>query len=135
MLSLKFFEETFVKDPEEKRSIDKGLWIWEYPDYTRSYIIAADVARGDGSDYSAFHIFDAESLTQVAEYKGLADTREYGRLLAVVGIEYNNALVIVERENVGWDTIQELIDINYQNFLYLLKENQLEKQLKKYPLK
>jgi len=117
-MTLKFFEETFVKEPQEKRSIDKGLWIWEYPDYTRQYLIAADVARGDGSDYSAFHVFDAEALTQVAEYKGQANTREYGRLLAAVGIEYNNALIVVERENVGWDTIQELIDINYQNLFY-----------------
>lgn len=117
-MTLKFFEETFVKEPQEKRSIDKGLWIWEYPDYTRNYLIAADVARGDGSDYSAFHVFDADALTQVAEYKGQANTREYGRLLAAVGIEYNNALIVVERENVGWDTIQELIDINYQNLFY-----------------
>jgi hypothetical protein len=118
LMTLKFFEETFVREPEEKRSIDKGLWIWEYPDYTHNYLICADVARGDGSDYSAFQVFDVDSLVQVAEYKGLADTREYGRLLAAVGIEYNNALVVVERENVGWDTIQELIDINYQNLFY-----------------
>ena len=118
LITLKFYEDTFVKDPEEKRSIDKGLWIWEYPDYTRNYIIAADVSRGDGSDYSAFHVFEAETLTQVAEYKGMANTREYGRLLAVVGIEYNNALEYVERDNVGWDTKQELIDINYQNLFY-----------------
>jgi len=118
LMTLKFYEDSFVREPNEKRSIDKGLWIWEYPDYSRSYIIAADVARGDGSDYSAFHVFDAESLTQVAEYKGQANTREYGRLLAAVGVEYNNALIVVERENVGWDTIQELIDINYQNLFY-----------------
>jgi len=118
LITLKFFEETFVREPAEKRSVDKGLWIWEYPDYNRSYIISADVGRGDGNDYSAFHVFDAESLTQVAEYKGQINTREYGRLLAAVGIEYNSALIVVERENVGWDTIQELIDINYQNLFY-----------------
>jgi len=115
---IQFYKETFAKEPQEKRSIDKGLWIWEYPDYTRSYVITADVARGDGSDYSAAHVFDIENMRQVAEYKGQAQTRDYGRLLAALGVEYNNAMVVVERENVGWDTIQELIDINYQNLFY-----------------
>lgn len=113
-----FYEETHRRDPEEKRSVDKGLWVWQYPDYTKSYLIGADVARGDGSDYSACHVFDIESMEQVAEYKGHVGTRDYGRLLATLGVEYNNAMIIVERENVGWDTIQELIDINYPNLFY-----------------
>ena len=33
-------------------------------------------------------------------------------------MDYNNALVVVERENVGWATLQELIDLNYQNLFY-----------------
>jgi len=118
MAILQYYKETFAKEPNEKRSIDKGLWIWEYPDYSTSYVIAADVARGDGSDYSACQVFDVENLRQVAEYKGQIGTRDYGRLLAALGIEYNNALIIVERENIGWDTVQELIDINYQNLFY-----------------
>jgi len=118
MAILQYYKETHAKEPEEKRSIDKGLWIWEYPDYSRTYVIAADVGRGDGSDYSACHVFDIENLRQVAEYKGHIGTREYGRLLATLGVEYNNALIIVERENIGWDTVQELIDINYQNLFY-----------------
>lgn len=118
MAVIQYYKETFAKDPEEKRSVDKGLWIWEYPDYTRSYVITADVARGDGSDYSAAHVFDIENMRQVAEYKGQVQTRDYGRLLAALGVEYNNAMIVVERENVGWDTIQELLDINYQNLFY-----------------
>ena len=122
--TIMFYEETYRRDPEEKRSIDKGLWIWGYPDYTKTYLIAADVARGDGSDYSTCHVFDIKSLEQVAEYKGRIGTRDFGRLLAALGIEYNNAMVIVERENVGWDTLQELIDINYPNLFY--SSNDLE---------
>jgi len=118
MSIIQYYKESIVRDPEEKRSIDRGLWIWEYPDYNRAYAITADVARGDGTDYSACHVFDIEAVRQVAEYKGQIGTRDWGRLLAVLGIEYNNALIVVERENVGWDTIQELIDMNYQNLFY-----------------
>ena len=122
--TLEWYKQTYIREPAEKRGIDKGLWQWEYPDYTKQYLIAADVARGDGEDYSAAQIFDIERMEQVAEYKGQANTREYGRMLAALGIEYNNALIIVERENVGWDTIQELVDINYPNLFYTSKDLQ-----------
>lgn len=122
---IQYFKETFAKEPIEKRFVDKGLWVWEYPDYTKTYVITADVARGDGSDYSAAHIFDVESLKQVAEYKGKIGTREYGRLLASIGVEYNNALIVVERENVGWDTLQELINLNYDNLFYSSNDLQI----------
>ena len=115
---LQYYKQTFAQEPQEKRSVDKGLWIWEYPDYTRPYVITADVARGDGGDYSACHVFDLEHMRQVAEYKGKITTRDYGRMLAALGVEYNNAMIVVERENVGWDTIQELIDIAYPNLFY-----------------
>ena len=58
---LEFIESTTVKEPLERRGVDQNLWIWEPADYSRSYMISADVARGDGKDYSAFHIFDIES--------------------------------------------------------------------------
>jgi hypothetical protein len=73
--------QTFAQDPIEKRGFDGNLWIWEQPDYTRSYLIAADVARGDGSDYSGFHVIDVESASQVAEYKGQLSTKDFGNLL------------------------------------------------------
>lgn len=118
MQILQFYRETYIREPEEKRSVDKGLWVWEYPNSAKSYVIAADVARGDGSDYSACHVFDVENVVQVAEYRGMIGTREFGRFLAALGTEYYNALVVVERENVGWDVLQELIDLNYQNLFY-----------------
>ena len=42
--------------------MNSSLWVWEYPDYTRQYMVVADVARGDSKDYSAFHIIDIETL-------------------------------------------------------------------------
>lgn len=115
---IQYIKEKFEKSPIQKMGIDNGWWIWKHPIQGRSYIIAGDVARGDGADFSAAHIFDLESLEQVAEYKGLIDTRQFGRSLASMGVNYNNALVVVEREGIGWDTIQELIDIGYSNIFY-----------------
>ena len=59
-----------LKNPLERRGVDKNLWVWEPPDYSREYMVVADVARGDGKDYSAFMLLILKHNTQVAEYKG-----------------------------------------------------------------
>jgi len=120
------YTNTFAKEPIEKRGFDGNLWVWEVPDYTRSYLVAADVARGDGSDYSAFHVIDIESCTQVAEYKGQISTKDFGNMLVAVGTEYNDALLVVENANVGWATLQQIIERGYKNLYYTPKDSGLD---------
>jgi len=120
-----FYEKTYVKEPLERRGVDQNLWIWEPADYSRNYMVVADVARGDGKDYSAFHIIDVENNVQVAEYKGQIGTKEYGQLLYRIGVEYNNALLVVENANIGWATLQVLIDNNYPNLYYSPKSGNI----------
>lgn len=113
-----FYEQTYAQDPVERRGMDGNLWIWEYPDYSKSYMVSADVARGDGADYSAFHVWDIEACTQVAEYKGQLTPRDYGAMLTAIASEYNNALLVVENANIGWSTIEEIIHREYPNLFY-----------------
>jgi hypothetical protein len=80
--------------------------------------LTADCARGDGGDFSAFHVIDVETMEQVAEYKGQLTTKDYGNLLVSIATEYNNALLVVENNNIGWATLQQIIDRNYQNTFY-----------------
>jgi hypothetical protein len=120
---LEFYEKTYIKDPLEKRGVDGNLWIWQPADYSRSYMVVADVARGDGKDYSAFHVIDIETNTQVAEYKGQIGTKEYGHLLVGIATEYNEALLIVENASIGWATIQTIIDRAYPNLYYSPKSD------------
>lgn len=115
---LKFYEGTWVQDPVEKRGIGGNYWIWQYCDYSRQYLICADVARGDGSDYSAFHVIDIEACEQVAEFKGQIDTRAFAHVLISAGVDYNNALLVVENNNMGWDVVQSIINSNYTNLYY-----------------
>jgi hypothetical protein len=84
----------------------------------------ADVARGDGNDYSSFHVIDIESITQVAEYKSQIGTRDYANILLSVSSEYNNALLVVENANIGWDVIQTVIERGYNNMHYSYKQDQ-----------
>ncbi len=53
---LSFYEETYLQDPVERRFMGGDYWIWQYPDYSKQYLVCADVARGDGSDFSAFQV-------------------------------------------------------------------------------
>ena len=118
-----FYEKTYIKDPIERRGVDQNLWIWEPADYSRTYLVVADVARGDGKDYSAFHIIDIETNTQVAEYKGQIGTKEYGHLLVGIATEYNEAMLVIENASIGWATIQTVIDRGYNNLYYSAKSD------------
>jgi len=121
-----YYEENVAIEPLERRGVDSNLWIWEYPDYSRDYILVADVARGDSADYSAFHIFDIERLVQVAEYKGKLPPKEFASLLYGIGAEYNRALLVVENASVGWATLEELLAKNYPNLYYSTRNDQLD---------
>ena len=130
---IEYYEKTFAKDPIEKRGADRNLWVWESPDYSRDYIVVADVARGDGKDYSACHVIDVENNVQVAEYKGQIGTKEYGHLLVGLATEYNEAMLVIENANIGWATIQVAIDRNYINLYYSQKsEGNAESYFDKY---
>jgi len=120
-----FYEKSFIKEPLEKRGVDQNLWIWEPVDYSRNYLITADVARGDGADYSTFHIWDIETYSQVGEYKGQISTKDFGHLLVGIATEYNNALLAPENSSIAWSTIQTIMDRGYHNLYYSPKGNAL----------
>ena len=119
---LQWYKETMIKEPVEKIGMDRNLWVWTQPDYSKEYIVVADVARGDGSDYSACQVFEVEDMEQVAEYKGQLSTTDYGNFLIELATKYNDALLVVENNNIGWATIQTIIDREYKNLFYQSKD-------------
>jgi len=129
-----FYEETYQKDPVERRGVDSNLWIWEPADYTKDYMVVADVARGDSADYSAFHVFEIESCTQVAEYKGKISPKDFGNVLVGIASEYNEALLVCENANIGWATIEQILEREYRNMYYSSTSNMetVESYMNKY---
>jgi hypothetical protein len=120
-----------VQDPIEMRYA-QALWVFENPVPGRGYIVSADVARGDGKDYSSAHVLDIETLEQVAEYQSQVGTKEYGDVLVSLATEYNDGLLIVERENIGWACLQQIVDRGYKNTFYCsadLKIIEVQRQL------
>lgn len=120
-----YYEQSYEKEPLERRGVDGNLWVWEGVDYSKSYMVVADVARGDSSDYSAFHIFDIETCTQVAEYKGKLSPKDFGNFLVGIASEYNEALLVIENANIGWATIEQVMEREYRN-LYYSSTSQME---------
>jgi len=118
-----YYEKTYEKEPLERRGVDGNLWIWEGVDYSKSYMVVADVARGDSSDYSAFHVFDVENCVQIAEYKGKLSPKDFGNVLVGIASEYNDALLVIENANIGWATIEQVLEREYRNLYYSSTSN------------
>jgi hypothetical protein len=112
----------YLRDPEEKAWVDQNLWIWKYPDYSKKYILSADVARGDAQDFSAFHVIDIENYEQVAEYKGQINTDMFSHLIHNTAVQYNNAYVVVENAAVGHHVVMKMIDFEYRNLYWTVKD-------------
>lgn len=121
---IEFYKKTYVQEPISKQGFDGNLWIWEYPLAGKSYVVCADVARGDGEDYSTFHVIDVEKSVQVAEYKGKVETKQFGNMLVSIATEYNDALLIPDNSSIGWNCIQQIIDRGYRNLFYMSRDLQ-----------
>lgn len=119
------YEKTRMIKPAYTMGFDGNIWIWENPDYSRQYVVSADVARGDGQDFSTFQVLDSEDVRQVAEYKGQLGTTEFAHMLVEIATKYNDALLVVERENVGWAVLQTIINRGYKNLFYMSKDRQV----------
>ena len=112
-----------VNEPKHKSWIDRNYHIWKPYNHQGQYILSADVARGDGLDYSVFHVINASTMEQVAEYQGKIEPDQFVNLLNEVGKEYGNALLIVENNNIGYTVAQKLASMGYRNLYYSSKTN------------
>ena len=117
---LKYFSENLC-DPDRRTGFDRNYWIWQPPQDGCDYMLVADVARGDGSDYSVAQIFDISTMEQVAEYQGKITPDMFAPLLFSIGTEYNTALLVIENNSLGIGVLSRLQDLSYKNLYYSVK--------------
>ena len=108
-------------EPKYQTGFDRNFWIWEEYNSENKYLLVGDVSRGDGNDYSVFHIFNTSTMEQVAEYRGKPTTDLFSRILFDAGKEYGEAMVIIENNNIGFSVLEKLIDAGYPNLYYSVK--------------
>jgi hypothetical protein len=107
-----------IRDPISREGPSHNVWIWHRPNPAHKYIISADVARGDGADYSTFHIYDFEGCEMVAEFMGKLPPDRFAELLETWGHTYNDALIAPEVNTYGYMTCVKLRDDGYPKLFY-----------------
>jgi hypothetical protein len=110
---------TLVYDDPLKRN--KGLDIYQDPIEEHNYLITVDVARGVGSDYSAFIVFDITNFPYraVAKYKNNEiKPMLFPSIINQIAKAYNDSWVLVEVNDIG-DQVANILhfDLEYDNVL------------------
>jgi hypothetical protein len=115
------FLRTCVMSPLERWGPEMRVWVWKYALSEHQYIVSADIARGDGKDYSTFHVIDTTESEIVAEYKGKIPPDQFAVLLNEVGMRYNKAIMCPESNTYGYAVLMKLQELRYPN-IYFEKE-------------
>ena len=110
-----------IKEPKYRTGFDRNFWIWEEFQPEGTYLLVADVARGDGKDSSVFHIFKLETMEIIAEYQGKVTPDVFTNIVNDAGKEYGNAMVVVENNTVGFAVLEKLKEKAYPNLYHSIK--------------
>jgi len=102
-----------IKNPIDRWGPENAVWVWKYPLSEKKYLISADVARGDGADYSSFVVFDIQSSEVVADFKAKIPPDNFASVLAEAGRRYNNALLAPESNTYGYAVLMKLNELKY----------------------
>jgi len=102
------------------------LDVYEEPVKDRFYVLVADVGEGVGADYSAFSVIDATEMPYriVAKYRNnTISPLLYPNVIHKIAKDYNNALVIVETNDLGL-SVAEIIytELEYENLISTLTQ-------------
>lgn len=112
----------FIKITQEQTS----TIVFRAPVEGRQYILASDVARGDGKDYSTIQVLDVETLEQVCEYRDKVSPDLFPFVINQIGKIYNTAYVVIEANSFGLGVCFDIRDkFKYpRNRLYFSKNIQ-----------
>jgi len=91
------------------------LEIWLRPRPERQYIIGVDPAGGGTEgDYACAEVIDRQTAMQCAELHGHYSPRELAMKLIDLARTYNEALLVVERNNHGYGVLANLRAAGYE---------------------
>ena len=99
-----------------------GLNQYYPPIPNHNYVCIADVSRGKGLDYSAFHVIDVTTMPyqQSCTFRNnMITPMDYAEVLSRVARSYNNASVLVEINDIG-EQVSTILhqDLEYDNVLF-----------------
>lgn len=99
-----------------------GYRVYEEPERDKQYVLIADVSRGKGLDFSAFHVIDVTQVPyrQVATFRNNMITPiDYAEFIYRSGKAYNDAQVLIEVNDIGGQVSDLLYyDYSYENIMH-----------------
>jgi hypothetical protein len=102
-----------------ERRCNGELEIWLPPVAGKKYLVAVDPAEGGSEgDYSAVQVLEMELGLQCAEFAGHIGGLELAQLLVKIAKEYNDARLVVERNNHGLGVLSLLESVCHYPHLY-----------------
>lgn len=95
---------------------------WEKPEPDEAYVIGVDAAEGlEHGDWSVISIFSRTNGTlikEVARLRAKTPARELGEIANFLGLMYNEAYIVAERNAPGNSTCEKLIELGYANMYH-----------------
>ena len=110
-----------ITEPQYRLGFDRNLWLWEQYDASCTYLLVADVARGDAADYSVFHIIKLETMEVIGEYQGKPNLEQFATILDNTGKEFGEAMLVVENNSLGISILEKLQEREYPNIYFSIK--------------
>jgi len=103
IFELRAIEERLATAPEPVERRKNGeMEIWLPPLKGKQYLVAVDPSGGGSEgDYSAAEVLELETGLQCAEFAGHVGGLELAQLVTALATEYNEAWLVVERNNHG----------------------------------
>lgn len=109
------------RDPIQLLGDNRDFKVYETPVLGKSYVVTVDVSEGVGLDYSVISVFDVTE----APFKQVAMMRSnviipqlFAEMVFMVGMMYNEAVVIIETNNQGQIVVDDLWEMEYENILW-----------------
>ena len=99
-----------------KMWLSSGLTVWKLPQMGEKYYVGVDTSEGIGVDYSAIEVINV-NCEQCLEFKSNAiKPYAYAKIVKDVGIFYNNANLVVEKQSAGHTVVDKLVnEYHYKN--------------------
>lgn len=130
-----------IEIPEQYKLLRKHrdkIEFYRAPQQGRTYTIGADVAEGVDDrkqpDHCSADVLDNTTWEQVCHVHGNWEPYEYACLLDELGRFYNDALLVIERNNHGHSVLNTLINqVFYPNLYYHESYDEYKKESVKKP--
>ncbi len=102
VFELSAIESRLATTPTGEMRRNGELEVWLPPLKDKQYVVAVDPAGGGSEgDYSAAQVLELETGLQCAEFAAHVGGLELARVVTALAAEYNNAWLVIERNNHG----------------------------------